>query len=86
MSILCGRSRDRRTPAGQHAAGCGDGLGRGSGRGHTLGPGVNPDDTRDARHPLRALQDQGIRVTASLGQSFAVVQAVVVIAGMMGFR
>ncbi|MFN3166140.1 MAG: hypothetical protein ACE37H_03645 [Phycisphaeraceae bacterium] len=37
---------------------------------------MNPDETRDAHHLLRVLQDQGIRVTASLGDGFSVIQAV----------
>ena len=37
---------------------------------------MNPDDTRDPHHLLRLMQDDGILVTASLGQGFAVVQAI----------
>jgi len=37
---------------------------------------VNPDDARDAHHLLRVLQDQGVRVTATLGEGCAVIQAV----------
>lgn len=37
---------------------------------------MNPDDAREAHHLLRVLQDQGVRVTAKLGEGFAVVQAV----------
>jgi len=35
-----------------------------------------PDDASDARHLLLLMQDQGVRVTATLGDGFACVQAV----------